>query len=448
MQDRSTQTFDQDFDPESYSETESESDSETYNWVDELQEDDIVDVETRIQEYVYEWTKSNPALLSSSHVERMVVSDVAIHIFDEFLNADLCDDTDANYQFVLEFCKQVVLDMNIRNAPPWTTSTPTSLTKRLQRLDDAPNPEQRTQAWYDSRYNLLTASNLWKALGTEAQKNSLIYEKCRPYTQFVEECSRHGNLSADNAMSWGQKYEPVSLQLYEHRNQVHVKQYGCILHREHAFLGASPDGISVSGKMLEIKNIVNREITGVPLDHYWIQMQIQMEVCDLDECDFVETRFKEFADETAYLDSAIPDKGVILRFAQRRTLDDLINPTTDSLDPFYEYSPLGIQDIDAWTQECREKYAPTYVLVNTVYWYLDQYSCVLVKRNRDWFQAALPQIRELWNTVQQERETGYEHRAPTKRKNPVSKNVESGGYTINMPVSGAGLCLVKLDAEG
>ena len=444
MYDKSTQTVEDELE-DLESDTDSESDLESECcWVQE----DIIDLETHIQEYVYEWTKSNPGFLSSSHVERMVATDIAIELFDEFLEAELYDDTDTNYQFVLDFCKQVVSGMNIRNAPSWTVDTPTSLDARLGRLNDAPNPEQRTQAWYDSRYNLLTASNLWKALGTEAQKNSLIYEKCRPYTQFVEECSRHGNLSADNAMSWGQKYEPVSLQLYEHRTQTRVNPYGCIVHKEHTFLGASPDGISASGKMLEIKNIVNREITGVPLDHYWIQMQIQMEVCDLDECDFVETRFKEFADETEYLDSVIPDKGVLLRFVQRRTLDDLINPSKESLllDPFYEYSPLGIQDVDAWTRECREKYAPTYVLVNTAYWYLDQYSCVLVRRTRDWFQAVLPQIREVWNTVLRERETGYEHRAPTKRKNPVSKNVESGGYTINMPELKGGLCLVKLDS--
>jgi hypothetical protein len=48
--------------------------------------------------------------------------------------------------------------------------------------------------------------------------------------------------------------------------------------------------------MLEIKNIVNRDITGEPLHHYWIQMQVQMEVCDLDVCDFLETRFKECVD--------------------------------------------------------------------------------------------------------------------------------------------------------
>ena len=40
---------------------------------------------------------------------------------------------------------------------------------------------------------------------------------------------------------------------------------------------------------VEIKNIVNREITGIPLEAYWIQMQVQMEVCDLD-LTFIESK--------------------------------------------------------------------------------------------------------------------------------------------------------------
>ena len=49
--------------------------------------------------------------------------------------------------------------------------------------------------------------------------------------------------------------------------------------------------------MLEIKNIVNREITGIPKKEYWIQMQVQMEVCELNECDFLETKFFEYESE-------------------------------------------------------------------------------------------------------------------------------------------------------
>ena len=60
--------------------------------------------------------------------------------------------------------------------------------------------------------------------------------------------------------------------------------FGCIKDKNYSFLGASPDGINVDdtsplfGRMLEIKNIVNREITGEPKKEYWIQMQMQMNI--------------------------------------------------------------------------------------------------------------------------------------------------------------------------
>ena len=62
--------------------------------------------------------------------------------------------------------------------------------------------------------------------------------------------------------------------------------------------------------------------------------------------------------------------------------------------------------------------------IKNIYWYLEDYSCVLVPRNRKWFQAALPQLQDLWNTVLTERETGYDHRKPKKqkRKRKISPN--------------------------
>ena len=45
-------------------------------------------------------------------------------------------------------------------------------------------------------------------------------------------------------------------------------EFGCIPHPTYPYIGASPDGINIDsesnkyGRMLEIKNIVNREITG------------------------------------------------------------------------------------------------------------------------------------------------------------------------------------------
>ena len=41
-------------------------------------------------------------------------------------------------------------------------------------------PDQRTEEWYQFRYGGLTASSIWKAIDSEANRNCLIYKKCCP----------------------------------------------------------------------------------------------------------------------------------------------------------------------------------------------------------------------------------------------------------------------------
>ena len=95
-------------------------------------------------------------------------------------------------------------------------------------------------------------------------------------------------VNTNTTLHWGQKYEPVSILLYETMYDTQIEDFGCIQHPLHTFLGASPDGINVDssseryGRMLEIKNIVNREINGIPKKEYWIQMQQQMEQGHID----------------------------------------------------------------------------------------------------------------------------------------------------------------------
>ena len=56
--------------------------------------------------------------------------------------------------------------------------------------------------------------------------------------------------------------------------------------------------------------------------------------------------------------------------------------------------------------------------IKNIYWKLDQFSCVLVLRNKLWFSAALPQIQEIWQTIEREKKTGaYTLRAPKKNVN-------------------------------
>ena len=90
----------------------------------------------------------------------------------------------------------------------------------------------------------------------------------------------------------GVKYEEVAVMIYEQRNSMKVFEYGCIPHPVYDFIGASPDGITDSGIMLEIKCPSSRKITGVIPSYYWCQVQTQLEVCELDRCDFLECKLE------------------------------------------------------------------------------------------------------------------------------------------------------------
>ena len=53
--------------------------------------------------------------------------------------------------------------------------------------------------------------------------------------------------------------------------------------------------------------------------------------------------------------------------------------------------------------------------IRTIYWKLEEISCILVLRNKYWFQSAVPEIIETWKIIEKERVEGYEHRAPKRR---------------------------------
>ena len=457
------------FDDDSCSEQESssESDSESVSFMDSLSEEELVLLHEECLRLFGEYfdEPNNMAKMSSPLIEQLVATDIACSMF-ELLEEN--DDYEDLYTFVLTQVVEYTFENELGVVPRQTKEesalnlealgkgsalgkSPEAfgrslnkaiIEKKLHLIASCPIQEQRTQAWYDIRHNALTASNIWKALGSEAQRNSLIFEKCKPYDQFVAECNKHANLSTDNSMHWGIKYEPVTVQIYEHYHQTKVNTaYGCILHPDYPFIGASPDAIVTDpespkyGRMVEIKNIVNREITGVPLEHYWIQMQIQMEVCDLDECDFVETQIREYESADAFYNHPNEHsiRGIAIRFTKRLYMDDFIeqqqrgtHPQMDidtECSPFYEYSPLYFpdesthQEAKQWIQETKQRHAKNYVAFSISYWYLDKYSCVVVKRNRDWFDAVLPKLEDCWTTIQKEKTEGYDHRAPrTSRK--------------------------------
>ena len=100
-------------------------------------------------------------------------------------------------------------------------------------------------------------------------------------------------------------------------------------------------------------------------------------------------------------------KGVIMYFS------------TNTGTPFYLYKPIeitGYNEIEKWEEEMMDKYqSKDMTWIKNHYWKLEKISCVLILRNKKWFQDNIEQLGKVWDIILKERETGYEHRAPNKR---------------------------------
>ena len=433
-------------------------------------DDTLEELETESHEFFNTYLETKIVELCEPDFYETMIDECAHHLFDDSVCSGyiVCDaaalDTNEEYAaivfvefratiavFARTFHKMMGLRRRSYRNPKahhYVHVNQDDMDTRLDWVKTAFQPAQRTNEWYLFRHGLISASNIWKVFGSEANVNSLICEKCkmddapkaRDRAASVDDgledemldssnktvtyhSTKSANVNTQSPLHWGVKYEPVTAMIYQHRLNVELGEFGCIQHREHPFIGASPDGIVMTrdhpayGRMLEIKNVVNREITGIPSMAYWIQMQVQMEVCDLEECDFVETVFKEYdyvEEDLFYANAAnkiYEYNGVILYFIKRDYIDS---------SPKYVYMPMHVPiekgAVGTWIDAQKQAIKDEYVLFKRIYWYCETFSCVLVHRNREWFAAALPKIRNVWATIEKERVSGCEHRQPKKKK--------------------------------
>jgi len=382
----------------------------------------------------YDYVELHPTQISEPSFEEDMI-DAVIELLILF-----SEDEDEDYVYMIYDFVEIVLpffyDSNIYTRRSYSGSIilpnlqpnhniTDKITEQIKYLSTIPQPEQRTDEWYTFRNNLITASNAYKIFESQSQQNSLIYEKCISISNInSKDDSVFSNVNTESTLHWGQKYEPLSVLFYEEIYNTKIGEFGCIKHRKYHFIGASPDGINIDksneryGRILEIKNIVNRDITGIPKKEYWIQMQLQMETCDLNECDFLETRFIEYENELTFLsdsDSSLftsrngERKGIILYFH---------NNITGS--PLYIYTPLNMShsEYEKWSDTLIEEMITEnteLTWVRHIYWRLDEMSCILVTRNQKWFNDVVSIMSNFWDIIEKERITGYEHRAPIKR---------------------------------
>ena len=310
---------------------------------------------------------------------------------------------------------------------PITVHRKKYLQEQVIRLKKIKQPEQKTEGWYLMRENKITASDIATAIDESKYQ--------RDYILMKKKATRDRTFISSRAMSWGIKYEDVAIKIYELRNSTKVIEYGCIPHPVHDWIGASPDGITDDGVMLEIKCPSSRKITGETPHHYWCQVQTQLEVCELDRCDFLECKFEEYSCQEDYNkdnfngdfheNSLGLEKGVTVEHYNEKTKKNV-----------FDFSEIGIigMDVIRFIKKCKKKYKENNNISYSgiSYWNLRQVSCIPIYRNQAWFNEKLYVLKRFWDNVLKYRNKSIEdidkYILERKQKKKIAKDESITNY--------------------
>ena len=131
----------------------------------------------------------------------------------------------------------------------WKSTLP-----KIKKLLDVHFYEQGTSAWLAQRDTMLTASDVAAAIGTNPyQTSNSLFDKKTHHPKAPK-------FTGSAATRWGHKYEDEARKLYEKKTGEFVYEFGVISHPEHTWIGGSPDGVTASGRLLEIKVCCERKL--------------------------------------------------------------------------------------------------------------------------------------------------------------------------------------------
>jgi putative phage-type endonuclease len=160
------------------------------------------------------------------------------------------------------------------------------MTDAVERLSACRQYAQRTPEWYAARGDLITASDAAAALDIKPYETY----KGSPRAELLKRKAGTSTANIPSAiLMHGVKHEDEARDLYVARTGEEVFEFGLLIHPDLPWLGASPDGVTRSGKLVEIKCPVSRAIEpGKVPEHYVPQIQVCMEVMDLERCVFIQ----------------------------------------------------------------------------------------------------------------------------------------------------------------
>lgn len=379
-----------------------------------------INLELIIQDYIF--NNTNMSLLS--YINSLLIFDIPK--FDHNNKRD---------EFYRLQCDKInISDINYTNK--WN---------QYKKIESLPQPEQKSPLWFEMRNNFITASAGAQAIGESKYEKpiELIKQKIGLGKPFGENSNVHH----------GKKFEKIAILIYENIYNNKVGEFGLIPHISEpqiSFLGASPDGIctcstldgkfsSMVGRMLEIKCVTSRKINtsgdedGVICPHYyWVQVQLQLECCDLEECDFWQCKLKDYWSVSTWQDvieeyeleenswKYTEQQNRIKKIDNKLTYGTLIEllplaieiPQDHKIEWYGKYIyPIdltnSIQDKINWAQDMKltwkekyPEYAKEYKFGRILYWHLEQSHCYLIQRDRAWFANNLYKFQAFWDQVE------------------------------------------------
>ena len=323
--------------------------------------------------------------------------------------------------------RNLLLEKLVVIPPNYNEADIDKLTDQIKELKKIKQPEQRTPEWYTFRNNRLTASDLGTALKQNkySSRDKLIAKKCGYEEPFI----------TGAAIKHGVKYEDVAVNIYAGRNNVVVHEYGCLPHPKLSYFGASPDGIcdytsqnkNYIGRMLEIKCPKSRPITGIIPEHYELQVQGQLEVCELQYCDYLECSIKEYPGFLEFIDDSNETFTKTKSNMEKGVIIELYNTKTKSDKYIYLNTFNSQEDIEKWEEATISTIFQNDHIeyIGTTYWYLEKYSCVLVERDIPRFNIIKEKIKNFWDDVLKYREIGFESLITKKKIDKENKETKS-----------------------
>lgn len=154
---------------------------------------------------------------------------------------------------------------------------------RVTELLGRPQYEQRTEAWYEIRKGLMTASDAAGALGIPA------FAGQRNVREALLKQKVSGSFTGNFMTRHGQQHEDAVRDRAMAALGERAWEVGLVVHPTLEWLGASPDGVTNTGRLIEIKCPYRRKpIPHEVPHHYWPQIQVQLACTDLDQCYFVQ----------------------------------------------------------------------------------------------------------------------------------------------------------------